>query len=73
MEKIAYFHNITDGDFKKMLKAGTTWYGVMESFKQPKWCGYPDALSGVMGCWSLTSRLIKREKDCMNCELHRDT
>lgn len=25
----------------------------MERYQQPTWCGYPGALEGQMGCWSL--------------------
>lgn len=65
MEK-KYFHELTDKEFEEVVNDDLT-YG---DFKQPKWCGYPDALDWNMGCWSLTGRTIKTKNDCKNCECY---
>ena len=39
-------------------------------YRQPEWCKYPEALSGLMGCWSLWYRNIHKETDCKNCDLY---
>lgn len=42
-----------------------------EEYDQPSWCTYPDALYGVMGCWSLVGCLVTGEDYCRNCECHK--
>lgn len=56
---------LVDRLFSK-LKADT----FRRIFKQPDWCGYPDAIDGF-GCWSLVkSGQIKSRKDCAECDLN---
>ena len=62
------FHEITDEAFDKLVDEVSTWEGVMERYHQPKWCTYPEALGGEMGCWSLTGRRITCKKDCGSCD-----
>lgn len=73
MSKVAYFHEMSDEQFKRLQDAGTTWAGIMESFEQPKWCEYPEALAGKMGCWSLTSRMVTGEDYCKKCECYKES
>lgn len=40
---------------------------------QPKWCDYPDATAGILGCWSLVSGKITSEDRCKNCEFYKPT
>jgi hypothetical protein len=42
-------------------------------FKQPPWCTMPNAMDGIMGCWSLVSisSRIKTIKDCWNCNYNK--
>lgn len=48
--------------------------GFMASFRQPKWCGYPGALEGPMGCMSLMlPGRIQSFADCEGCDLRGDT
>lgn len=49
-----YFHSLSEADIKKLEEQKTTWGDVVKNYKQPDWCDYPDALTGPMGCWSLT-------------------
>jgi hypothetical protein len=49
-----YWHTITNDELNKLLEADTTWGEVGKNYKQPEWCRYPEALSGPLGCWSLT-------------------
>ncbi len=44
---------------------------ICERYKQPDWCGYPGALYGLMGCWSLISKPYERnKKKCKKCDLY---
>ena len=72
-----YFHLLTDDDVRELADGKTTWGDVQEQFNQPPWCGYPDALDGPMGCWSLCNYREQRIPnwprirgfgDCQNCD-----
>lgn len=66
-----FFHRITKKEFNKLIDDKRTWGFVMENFRQPTWCDYPDALSGKMGCWSLTQwPCVKSisKKYCETCD-----
>jgi hypothetical protein len=63
-----YFHKVTKVGFSKLVAEKKTWKDIMENYSQPSWCSYPDALSGAMGCWSLTSLMIKNKRSCSNCD-----
>jgi len=63
-----YFHELTKEEFKKLQKEDLTWEQCAKDYPQPTWCAYPEAVSGVLGCWSLMDFNIHSEKDCLNCE-----
>lgn len=69
-----YFHELSDKDIAKLLSKKRTWKYIMENYKQPSWCTYPEALSGIMGCWSLTdiskNRVKITDNYCNSCEYH---
>ena len=50
-----------------------TWQYVIDNYKQPDWCTYPEALAGDFGCWSLVYSDHSAEglflvcKDCDYC------
>lgn len=64
-----FFHELTDEQYKELEDSGATWGDVMDRFKRPVWCTYPNALEGEMGCWSLIYRTGVSEHYCRNCEL----
>lgn len=47
-----------------------TWGDVAAQYRQPDWCGYPGALRGVAGCWSLVAGMVDGEDYCRDCECH---
>lgn len=63
MEK-KYFHKLSEEEFNNAIKERKEY----KDFKQPKWCGYPNALDPMFGCWSLTKRTIKIMTDCQSCK-----
>ena len=63
-----YFHELTKVDYEKLVIEGITYNELAKRHPQPKWCNYPDAVQGVMGCWSLTGFKIKKKSDCKDCE-----
>ena len=71
-----YLHSASNAQIKKLLDSNITIGQLKEQYQQPKWCGYPDALDGVIGCWSLTdlNGLRKRisPKFCKSCDCYRE-
>jgi len=65
-----YFHEITKREFNRAVKKGLTWAEMARLYPQPKWCGYPDAVQGLMGCWSLMDFMVKNEGFCKGCDCH---
>lgn len=64
-----YWHRIS----KKEAEKTETWGAVVKKYKQPAWCAYPDALAGLLGCWSLImpeTRQNISKKFCENCEYY---
>lgn len=67
-----YWHTLADSTIRKLLSTHITWGELTERYKQPDWCSYPDALEGIMGCWSLVDSFglrheISREF-CAGCD-----
>jgi len=52
-----------------LVTSGLTIGQFMMQYVQPEWCGYPEALNGTMGCWSLLNpgRVVSRSS-CKTCE-----
>ena len=75
--KKKYWHRLSQNTVDNIIADGTTWGYVMDNFKQPDWCGYPNALDGQMGCWTLTniwgsnSRKSICRDFCKNCEYYK--
>jgi hypothetical protein len=44
-----YFHELTDDQRKAAY--GITAQKALDTYAQPDWCKYPDAMAGIMGCW----------------------
>jgi hypothetical protein len=65
---IKYFHKLTEEEFDELVKQKMTWEEVAKKYQQPKWCDYPDAVCGPMGCWSLMMFLVKNKKYCRDCD-----
>ena len=64
-----YWHRISIKKRKELLAKGITIGEVLEKYKQPSWCNYPEALSGGFGCWALGSLDIKvNKKYCGSCD-----
>lgn len=66
-----YFHELTKADYKKLVKEKITYAELAKRHPQPKWCNYPEATSGAMGCWSLMDFQVKDENYCKKCECYR--
>jgi hypothetical protein len=71
-----YWHKLPQNKIDKIIEDGTTIKQVLEEYKQPDWCSYPDALGGMMGCWSLTDngpnglRTKISPEFCKNCDCY---
>lgn len=66
------FHLITSDEWKKFEdNPESSWDDVIKEFHQPEWCDYPHALDGMMGCWSLVSRMVTGEDYCKTCDCYK--
>ena len=65
---IKYFHELKEDEFKALCGSKMTWGECAKEYPQPEWCGYPDAICGVMGCWSLMSFMVTGRNYCKNCD-----
>ena len=65
-----YWHEIPyEEQGKIMEESGLTTEQFLSRYKQPHWCGYPEALDGMMGCWSLIlGKSIHCQSDCGDCD-----
>lgn len=68
-----YWHRLTDKEIQELIDAKITYDELAETVKQPTWCQYPDALKGIMGCWSLTGSARKKisHKFCKGCDCYK--
>jgi hypothetical protein len=66
---IKYFHELTKEEFGKLVgESKYKWGEFAEMYPQPKWCGYPDAVQGEMGCWSLMGFMVTGKPYCKGCD-----
>jgi hypothetical protein len=70
---IKYFHELTDKEIED-IPADTTCKQVAKKYPQPKWCEYPNATHGAMGCWGLVGGRVREQgkKYCANCECNKE-
>lgn len=72
--KKRYWHELTDKEIQEFTDRKVTWDEIMNTFKQPDWCSYPNALNGILGCWSLTDEFDLRHQIsrtyCKNCDCY---
>lgn len=48
-----YFHEIPQSEVEMLVDEQNIVKYILDNYKQPDWCGYPDALSFTFGCWTL--------------------
>ena len=63
-----FWHELTNEQQNTVAESGIILNTFMKIFSQPKWCKYPDALQGYMGCWSLMKGKVHGINDCKDCE-----
>ena len=64
----SYFHEISQEEVDKLISDKRNVGYIMENYKQPDWCNYPEALSMTMGCWSLCDL----KKDGLRTKISKD-
>lgn len=58
--------------WERIINKKKTWGWLSERYRQPDHCTYPDALAGLMGCWSLIDAPWTRtRKRCFYCDYFR--
>ena len=63
-----YFHELEQKEVDALIADKKTIGYIMETYKQPDWCKYPNALEGQMGCWSL----MDLSKDGLRTKISKD-
>ena len=63
-----YFHELEQTEIDTLIADKKTVGYIMENYKQPDWCNYPEALSMTMGCWSLCDL----SKDGLRTKISKD-
>lgn len=70
-----YWHELTQKEVEILIESKVTYRYLLDNYKQPDWCNYPNALEGALGCWSLmdaTPNGLRTKislEFCKNCEL----
>lgn len=67
---IKLFPELTKEEYNELVTSKMTYDKLAKEYPQPKWCGYPDALYGTMGCWSLLSFMVTSEDFCKDCDCY---
>lgn len=64
-----YFHELPQEKVDELFSNDVSVQFVIDSYLQPDWCGYHEALNPLLGCWSLTgfNRTSISEKYCRGC------
>ena len=52
MSNKKFFHELSQKEIDNLIADKKRWSDIMNEYKQPKWCSYPEALNGKMGCWA---------------------
>lgn len=63
-----FFHKASQEEVDKLINDKKTWDYICKNYLQPEWCEYPNALNGLMGCWSL----IDISKDGYRTKISKD-
>jgi hypothetical protein len=63
-----YFHELEQKEIDALIADKKTIGFIMETYKQPDWCKYPNALKGRLGCWSL----MDLTKDGLRTKISKD-
>ena len=71
-----YFHELPKEEQKRILNSEMVIKDFMDTYNQPPWCSYPEALMANMGCWSLMGMgsegagVVNRDY-CKDCDLYK--
>lgn len=68
MRRIKYFHKLTKEEYLEKIDGKLTYEQCDILYPQPKWCGYPEATWGILGCWSLIYFKVTGKDFCRKCE-----
>lgn len=63
-----YFHEMSRQEIYALRRGTKLDREFVDTFKQPEWCNYPDALDSILGCWRLNSFGVRCKSSCENCE-----
>ena len=63
-----YFHELEQTEIDTLISDKKTVGYIMKNYKQPEWCNCPEALSMIMGCWSLCDL----SKDGLRTKISKD-
>ncbi len=68
-----FWHRFNEYDQEYIVKqSGLVVRKFIKKYRQPDWCNYYEALSDILGCWSLMGGLIHCESDCCDCDHNKE-
>lgn len=67
---IKFFHQLSRDEVQSLRDKKLTWAEVAKDYPQPVWCGYPNAVYGIMGCWSLMGLMVTGRNYCRRCAFY---
>lgn len=72
-----YMHDVVKSteDWNRMVEskpAGYTVGDLLNDYRQPDWCQHPNAVQGMLGCWSLWHGMVTGRDYCRTCEFSTD-
>lgn len=70
---IKHFHELTRKEFEDLIDSKITYGQLAIDYPQPKWCRYPEATNGDLGCWSLMSFRVTGKDFCKKCDHIEDS
>jgi hypothetical protein len=66
-----YWHELTEEQRQTIIRNGINAQEAIDTYAQPDWCNYPDAIGGYLGCWSLVSGFVDSEERCTDCDCYK--
>lgn len=70
-----YYHELPQSEIEKLIVDKKTYQFIIDNYKQPDWCKYPEALNGSKGCWSLVDYSLRTKiskEFCKNCDMFKN-
>jgi len=71
MKAKIYWHTLSNKKQREVLGSQMPVQTFLKKYTQPTWCGYHEALRGMLGCWTLIYCGKLTKKMCGKCEMRK--